>query len=135
MKYIRPTIILLTFIFFACNQKKEKIDLKTVQSQPNLTSHKDSNKLKKNQSTRKDTLQYLMEGENEDNIYSRFLTKKFDTINIVFEDNQHFDSLSKNKMYFVEWKNKLMTSGGDEEIKYQQAFIKKITEIKSKPFR
>ena len=76
-----------------------------------------------------------MEGENEDNIYSRFLTKKFDTINIVFEDNQHFDSLSKNKMYFVEWKNKLMTSGGDEEIKYQQAFIKKITEIKSKTLR
>lgn len=83
----------------------------------------------------KDTLQYLMEGENEDNIYSLFLTKGLDTISIVLNDNQKLYNNSKNKMYFVEWHNQEMTSGGDSELKYQQAFMKNITEIKAKSFK
>lgn len=136
MKYAVITIILSTFAFFSCNQSNEKSESKELEIKPNFTNYKNTITSKKNiQTFRKDTLQYIMEGENEDNIYSVFLTKKLDTIKIVLDNNQHLDSTSKNKMYYAEWRNKLMKCGGDEKIKYQQAFMKKFIEIKVKSFK
>jgi hypothetical protein len=62
------------------------IDKKTPSTNKNLSLNdtlatvKSANDLKKsNQNIHKDTLQYLMESENEENIYSMFLTRQLDS--------------------------------------------------------
>ncbi len=80
-------------------------------------------------------LQYLEEGENEDNLYSLFLTEGFDTLAIVLPRDEYLDSSAAGKMYNATWEYLLMTSGGDSDVKYQQAFMKSYTEIKARRFR
>ena len=113
--------------------KKSQLTNDKIDITDTLAEVKNGNYLTNN--IHKDTLQYLMEGENEDNIYSVFLTKGLDTISIVPNDNQKLYNNLKNKMYLVEWYNQEITSGGDSELKYQQAFMNNITEIKTKSFK
>ncbi len=80
-------------------------------------------------------LQYLKEGENEDNLYSLFLTEDLDTLAIVLPHDEYLDSSAAGKMYNATWEYRLMTSGGDSDVEYQQAFMKTYTEIKAGRFR
>ncbi|KAA5534717.1 hypothetical protein F0919_08875 [Taibaiella lutea] len=78
-----------------------------------------------------DTLQYLMEGENEDNHYGLFLTKTADTVAIVWDRPS---GLQSSAMFYCEWEEKEITSGGDSEVKYKQAYMKSFKPLNIKPF-
>lgn len=78
------------------------------------------------------TLQYLMDGENEDNTYSLFINNQSDTISIVWE--KPFSDLRNGAMFYCKWELKEMTSGGDDEIKYPQAFMTNFYRLNMKPF-
>ncbi len=82
----------------------------------------------------KDTFQYIGVGENEDNTYLMFLDKKKDTANIVFQDDIEIDCF-QNKMVEIEWYWRKMTSGGDSEIQYEQAFESKYRFVPIKRYR
>ncbi len=82
-----------------------------------------------------DTLQYLGETEGEDNVCALFLTKRKDTLNIVLRSDKPLDDKSIDKVFFVEWENVIIASGGDVNVKYEQAFATDYKEIKLKPFQ
>ncbi|MBE0391879.1 hypothetical protein HNQ02_002733 [Flavobacterium sp. 7E] len=148
LKIIQISLFLTLFILQSCkNKSKEEnnhIQVTSVNNHMEVDTIISQRQNKKSMvvktvtnatKTYKDTLQYLQEGENEDNIYSIFLTKKLDTIRIVLENNEYLTNDSTNKMYVAEWENIFVTSGGDSEIKYQQAFMKRMIEIKTKKFK
>lgn len=90
--------------------------------------------IEKEEKTRKDTFQFVGVGENEDNSYLLFLNKKLDTTSIVFLDDVELDSFP-HKMVEIDWYCHRMTSGGDSEVQYDQAFAKQYRFVDAKPFR
>lgn len=82
----------------------------------------------------KDTFQFIGTGENEDNFYLVFLDKKLDTTNIVFLDDIDIETF-QNQMVEIDgyWKN--MVSGGDAEVRYDQAFASQYKFVSVKHYR
>ncbi|MCH5597486.1 hypothetical protein [Niabella ginsengisoli] len=109
-------------LFTACNGTQQ-------QEKPTTTVQHTSEAVANIQ---RDTLQYLADGENEDNQYSLFITKTTDTIAIVW--NKPSSNLRNGAMFYCEWEEKEVTSGGDSEIKYKQAFMKSFKPLNIKPF-
>ena len=124
-------IILLWFVFACQNNKPKESNVLKHISQKRLNKKAPFNAVTK---VYQDTLQYLEEGENEDNLFSVFLTKKLDTITIVLKEVDNLENTA-HLMFDCEWEYKRMTSGGDEEHKYQQAFMRKIEAVNFPTFK
>lgn len=76
-----------------------------------------------------DTITYIGESENEDNILALFVTKKQDTLSMVLPVNQFLDESNKNHAFAAVWEVRTVTSGGDATYKYEQAYLKKYNRI------
>lgn len=79
-----------------------------------------------------DTLQFLEERENEDNLLGVFISQKLDTFAIVWDELRK--QPKKDAMYDCQWTMKKVVSGGDETIHYQQAFMVKHKPVSVLPF-
>lgn len=91
---------------------------------------------------RKDTLQYLGQYETGDfHTVCKFLTKGLKTVDIVpaawdnvLDDGLMLEDAAPGDMYHVEWENRLVSAGGDEEYHYETGYMKKRWEVDVPPY-
>lgn len=126
LSYILLPLVLLTT---GCNNSPQGTKKALPQDTLAMVS-KDA--LATNNTTLTDTLQYLTDGENEDNTYSLFTNSQSDTISIVWEKPSA--NLKNGAMFLCSWEVTQVTSGGDDAIKYPQAFMTSFRQLDLKPF-